>query len=118
MAKNDSQPAEQIPEIANAQIPAEAVSPTQPPVIPTNKKRNLKTLLAGILAGVILFGGTAGAYFNVVSQRPQNVLSSGIRKTLERRKVTIKIALNGETPGGSAGSINETNLNYSGQLDM
>lgn len=75
---------------------------------PKNKK-GLKVLVGVAAALVVLGGGGAGAYYGVVvPNKPENVLKSALKNSLDQESVTAKFALEGKSGDSPAYKVEGT----------
>ena len=65
-----------------------------------HRKRKAKGVIVGLVAAIIvLAGGSAAAYFGIiVPNRPENILRSALRNTLQQKYVTATADLSGKDP--------------------
>lgn len=75
----------------------------------TGKKRKLPVVLAILAVVVLLLGGSAAAYFGVVvPNKPENVLKTAFRNTLEQKSVTAAIKAEGKDKDSPAYKFEST----------
>lgn len=77
--------------------------------MPNNKKRKLPIILAVVAMVIVVLGGSAAAYFGVVvPNKPENVLKTAFRNTLEQKNVTAAVKAEGKDKDSPAYKIEST----------
>lgn len=107
-------------ESTNVSVPTNPTATPAPAVLKTGGKKlfgKLSILPAAVIAGVIIAGGSAAAYFGViVPNKPENVLKTAIANTLEQKKAKFDGKFVYESTDSGA-AVKAVNVSFNGQSD-
>lgn len=114
------------PDMTAAQPPPNVTSPAEttvpgptgpPPPSKTGKKRKLTLGLGALVAGLLLLGASAAAYYGViVPNQPENVMKTAIANTLQQKKAKFSGKLSFENLEATS-EVKAVNLTFDGQSD-